>query len=86
MSVKMEFDLKEYLEARFAEQTRLYKSHAATTAAQVKSIEKRVSDLQWFICIDVAITLFAIAGISVFSSNHAHAQEVTSRICAQATN
>ena len=92
MSDRIEFDLKEYLEAKFAENTKLHESHAAATAAHVKSLEtkveavdKRVSDLQWFVGILVTITVVAMAGIAVVSFNHAHAQEVTSRMCAQAT-
>ena len=90
MSDKIEFDVKEYLEAKFAEQTRLHEAHAATTAALFKSLEnkvggvgKRVGDLQWFIGILVAITLVAMAGVVLVSFNHAHAQEVTSRNCCE---
>ena len=45
MSEKIEFDLKEYLEAKFAEQTRLHEAHAATTAALFKSIGNKVDGL-----------------------------------------
>ena len=46
MSDKIEFDLKEYLEAKFAEQTRLHEAHAATTAAHVKSIENQLKGVE----------------------------------------
>ena len=93
MSDKKEIDLKEYLEAKFAEQTKLHTSHPATTAARVKSIEikvdavdQRVTDLQWFIGILVTIIIVAMACVAFLRFNHVHTQEVTSRMSAQVTN
>ena len=46
MSDKIEFDLKEYLEAKFAEQTRLHESHVASVAAHLKSSESKVNGVE----------------------------------------
>lgn len=46
MSDKIEFDLKEYLDAKFAEQTRLHESHVASVAAHLKSSESKVNGVE----------------------------------------
>lgn len=46
MADEREFDLKEYLEAKFAEQTKLHESHAGTTAALFKSIENKLDGVE----------------------------------------
>ena len=46
MSDEIEFDLKEHLEAKFAEQTRLHESHATALAAHLKSNESKVNGVE----------------------------------------